>query len=150
LTTRRRAELILLVITIIWGSTFVVTKSILVESTPLFYSGVRFILSALILLIFFSRTCLTWSPLAFKHGTVLGLLLYFGFILQTIGINYTSASKAAFFTGMLVPFTPIVQLAPIVLWPDLNVPSSCEWHWITLPALSVQSSPMLPRARSVR
>ena len=34
-----------------------------------------------------------------------------GFVLQTIGIKYTTASKAAFFTGMLVPLTPIVQFA---------------------------------------
>ena len=31
---------------------------------------------------------------------------------------------------------------------DLKAPSSCEWHWITLPALSVQSSPMVTRVFS--
>ena len=37
--------------------------------------------------------------------------MYVGFVLQTVGIKYTTASKAAFFTGMLVPLTPIVQFA---------------------------------------
>lgn len=43
------------------------------------------------------------------HGAVLGSLLYIGFALQTIGIQTTTASKSAFFTGMLVVFTPIVH-----------------------------------------
>jgi hypothetical protein len=33
---------------------------------------------------------------------------------------------------------------------DLNPPSSCEWHWMTLPALSVASSPIVVNVRSVR
>lgn len=109
MSSQRRAELYLLSITIIWGSTFVVTKAILPESTPLIYSGIRFLLAALIFFLLFFRTCIHSSPSALRHGSVLGLLLYFGFVLQTIGINYTTASKAAFFTGMLVPLTPMVQ-----------------------------------------
>ncbi len=35
-----------------------------------------------------------------------------------------------------------MQPDPIVIRSDLNAPSSCEWAWIALPALSVQSSPM--------
>jgi drug/metabolite transporter (DMT)-like permease len=111
LTRQRRAELILVAITVIWGSTFVVTKSILEESSPLYYSALRFLLAAAILFLFSVRTCTRIPAPALKHGLILGLLLYAGFVLQTVGINYTSASKAAFFTGMLVPFTPIVQFA---------------------------------------
>ncbi len=109
MTLQRRAEIILLSITIIWGSTFVVTKVILTENSPLFYSGIRFLLSAIILFVLFFRTCTRSSVSAIKHGSILGFLLYVGFILQTVGIQYTTASKAAFFTGMLVPLTPIVQ-----------------------------------------
>ena len=109
MTLQRRAEIILLTITVVWGSTFVVTKVILAESSPLFYSGVRFLLSTLILFAVAHKTCLRTTRSALKYGSVLGLLLYVGFVLQTIGIKYTTASKAAFFTGMLVPLTPIVQ-----------------------------------------
>ena len=109
MSPQRRAELILLSITIVWGSTFVVTKSILSESSPLFYSAIRFLLAAAILFVISIRRCSQSSISAIKHGSVLGLLLYIGFVLQTIGIKYTTASKAAFFTGMLVPLTPIIQ-----------------------------------------
>ena len=36
-----------------------------------------------------------------------------------------------------------VQPAPITIRSDLNMPSSSEWHWIVLPALRVQSLPMV-------
>jgi drug/metabolite transporter (DMT)-like permease len=41
---------------------------------------------------------------------VLGVLLFFGFMLQTIGMKFTTASKSAFITGLMVVFTPIFQL----------------------------------------
>ncbi len=111
MSSQRRAEIILAAITIIWGSTFVVTKSILDESSPLFYCALRFLLAAAILLALFFHNCTRLQTPALKHGIVLGSLLYIGFILQTVGIQYTTASKAAFFTGMLVPFTPLAQFA---------------------------------------
>ena len=107
--SQRRAELLLLSITVVWGSTFVITKGLLEVNSPYFYCGIRFILSALILFIPFFRRCSRIPLSTIKHGVILGALLYVGFVLQTIGINYTTASKAAFFTGMLVPLTPIVH-----------------------------------------
>lgn len=51
------------------------------------------------------------SRSSMKHGVVLGVFLFFGFILQTIGLRFTTASKSAFFTGMLTVFTPIIHYA---------------------------------------
>ena len=42
-------------------------------------------------------------------GFLLGFLIYLGFIFQTVGLHYTTASKSAFITGMLVIFTPFFQ-----------------------------------------
>ncbi len=38
------------------------------------------------------------------------MLLFLGFASQTVGLQYTGASKSAFVTGMMVVFTPICQL----------------------------------------
>ena len=111
MSLRRRAELLLFSITVIWGSTFVITKGLLEENSPFFYSGIRFTIAALIVFLLFPRRCLNVPAQTLRHGAVLGLLLYAGFILQTVGIRLTTASKAAFFTGMLVPLTPLVHFA---------------------------------------
>lgn len=109
MTSQRRAEVLLLSITVVWGSTFVITKSLLTESSPLWYTSLRFFLSALILFIAVPRRILSLAKEAIVPGVILGIFLFVGFALQTVGIQYTTASKSAFFTGMLVVLTPIVH-----------------------------------------
>lgn len=111
MSTQRRAEVFILCVTVIWGSTFVVTKSFLDETSPLFYTAVRFLLAAFLLGVVFPRRFFSIPLSTVQKGSVLGLLLYVGFALQTIGMQYTTASKSAFFTGMLVVLTPIVHVS---------------------------------------
>jgi drug/metabolite transporter (DMT)-like permease len=109
MTLRTRAELYLFFITFIWGSTFVTTKYLLDGISPFLYIALRFGLASLLLLLVFSRQFRGFHPRAVKNGTILGLILAVGFALQTVGLQYTTASKSAFITGMLVVFTPICQ-----------------------------------------
>jgi len=110
-TARQRAEALLLSGTVIWGSTFVVTKGLLDETTPLLYTSVRFLSASLLVGLIFRKKVLNLSRLTIVPGIVLGLLLFAGFSLQTMGLVHTTASKSAFFTGMLVVFTPIFHYA---------------------------------------
>jgi drug/metabolite transporter (DMT)-like permease len=105
-----RAEFYLLSITIIWGSTFVLTKFILENASPFVYVALRFFIASLIFAALFLRRLRTISKDGFAKGLVLGVLLFFGFMLQTIGMKFTTASKSAFITGLMVVFTPIFQL----------------------------------------
>jgi drug/metabolite transporter (DMT)-like permease len=107
---RRRAEALLLAVTLIWGSTFLITKSLLADASPLFYTFIRFAGAALIILALFPRRVFAAGRRSMIHGTVLGLFLFVGFALQTFGLEITTASKSAFFTGMLVVFTPMVHV----------------------------------------
>ena len=107
---RTRAESYLLSITIIWGSTFVLTKIILEDASPFVYVALRFLIASFIFAALFFRRLRTISKDGVAKGLVLGVLLFFGFMLQTIGMKYTTASKSAFITGLMVVFTPIFQL----------------------------------------
>ena len=107
---RTRAELSLLAITLIWGSTFVVTKFILRDAGPFLYTSLRFLLATLIFGVLFFPKLRTIGKEAVAKGAILGFLLFIGFASQTIGLLYTTASKSAFITGMMVVFTPICQL----------------------------------------
>lgn len=109
LSRRRKAESLLLATTLIWGSTFVAQKIGLADVSPLFFVGSRFMLASLILTVLFVQKLRTITPSGLQKGIVLGILLCLGFALQTIGLTYTSASKSAFITGMLVVFTPLMQ-----------------------------------------
>ncbi len=106
-----RADRYLLSITLIWGSTFSVTKFALVDLPPLMLQGMRFTLAALMVGIYTWKDIKTTSPESLRAGLLLGVMLGLGFAFQTVGLLYTSAGKAGFLTGTMVVFTPILQMA---------------------------------------
>jgi drug/metabolite transporter (DMT)-like permease len=110
MTSRGRAELLLLGSTLIWGGTFVIVKLGLEDISPLLLLTIRFAIATLIFLPFVFRFLKTMTMGTFVRGSILGILLSIGFISQTIGMQYTTASKSGFITGLLVVFTPIFQI----------------------------------------
>jgi len=110
LTPRTRAELYLFSLTIIWGSTFVLTKFILIHASPFVYVALRFAFASILFFILFYKRLKSITYRGIIKGSVLGILLFIGFVVQTIGLKYTTASKSAFITGLMVVFTPLFQL----------------------------------------
>lgn len=110
MSSRTRAELLLLSITLIWGSTFVTSKYLLDSISPLIFIGVRFSVATVLFALIFPRKIVAAPRNAWIKGGILGVLLFIGFATQTIGLQYTGATKSAFITGMMVVFTPICQL----------------------------------------
>lgn len=105
-----RADLALLLMTLIWGSTFVMVKDA-VTSFPVFsFLAIRFGMATLVLLIVGLKRLrtLNWRKLA--AGVAVGLLLFAGYSFQTIGLRYTSASKAGFITGLSVVIVPVLSM----------------------------------------
>jgi len=109
LTLRARAETFLLLMTVIWGSTFVLTKFILESASPFVYVAIRFTIASILFATLFYRKLRVISKNALIKGFILGVLLFSGFVLQTVGMKFTTASKSAFITGLMVVFTPIFQ-----------------------------------------
>ncbi len=94
--------LTLIGITVIWGTTFVVVKGALTFIPVPLLLALRFTLAGLLL---------SWAPFdrrALRPALVLGVLSFVGFATQTLGLAITSASKAAFITGLSVILTPLV------------------------------------------
>ncbi len=106
---RTRAELYLFLVTFVWGSTFVVTKSLLQTTGPFLYTAVRFLIASVIFAVLFFGRLRTLGKESILKGGILGALLFIGFATQTVGLLYTTASKSAFITGMMVVFTPFCQ-----------------------------------------
>lgn len=107
---RYKAELLLLLITFIWGGTFSIVKTALENVSPLIFLGIRFGISTVLYFVFFPGSLKHLNLLALKHSFVIAFFLFAGFAFQTLGLKYTTASKSGFITGMLVIFTPVAQL----------------------------------------
>ncbi len=106
LTPSRKAELCLLLMTLIWGSTFPLVKTALSFSSPFIFLLLRFGLASLVVWLIFSQNISFMNKDALKAGAIIGIFLFFGFAFQTLGLQYTTASKSAFITGLFVVMIP--------------------------------------------
>ena len=102
-----RAALMLLVTTFFWGVTFTIVKDAINQVDVFVFLSQRFLLSAGIMLpwALFRRGLLNWKLL--MHGVVLGFLLFASYAFQTVALKYTTASNAAFLTGLSVVLVPL-------------------------------------------
>ena len=99
-----KADAVLVGVTFVWGTSFVVVKNAFAGSPPLQFLFWRFLIAAAILAPFALRRART--PGIFRDGLVLGALLAGGMSLQVLGVPSTTASNAAFLTGLSVVLTP--------------------------------------------
>lgn len=107
---RYKGESALLTATLIWGATFTIVKMALHDTSPLVFISLRFTLAALILLPFLFKELKKIAKPVLTGGILLGIFYFLGFATQTIGLNYTSATKSGFITGTFVIFTPLLQI----------------------------------------
>ena len=115
-----KAHLLLVLITLIWGSTFVLIKEALKDSSPLLLNTVRLTLAAVLLALYYRKHLTAWTRPSLIAGTVVGIFLYLGYAFQTAGLKFTTPSKSAFLTGSSTVLVPLILVvfwkAKIHLW----------------------------------
>src|SRR5437870_9478352 len=105
---RFRADAVLIGVTALWGSSFVVVRHALDDAPPLALLFWRFLVAAACAAILVARR--PKPRAAIRDGLVLGAILALGMSLQVVGQAETTASKAAFLTGLAVVLTPFVAV----------------------------------------
>jgi len=103
-----KAHILLVLITLIWGSNFVVIKNALADISPLLFNAVRMSLAAVVLAMIFYRQLPRLGARAVRSGVLVGVFLFVGNELQTTGLKYTTPSKSAFLTGVSVVLVPVL------------------------------------------
>ncbi|NCB63378.1 MAG: DMT family transporter [Clostridia bacterium] len=101
------AKPLIILATIIWGSSFVVMKNSL-DSLPTFYLlAFRFSAAAIVLAVVFFRRWKVVDKQYLIGGTVMGFCLFVAYAFQTFGLEKTTSGKNAFLTAVycvIVPF----------------------------------------------
>jgi drug/metabolite transporter (DMT)-like permease len=101
----------LILVTAVWGVTFVQVKDA-VAVYPLFaFLGIRYLVASTVLAAPAVRRLRTLGLDGAVAGTVLGVLVALGIGLQTAGLERTTVTNAGFITGLYVLFTPLLALA---------------------------------------
>ena len=104
----RRSEAALLAITVAWGLTFVTVQDAIAEIPVPTFLAYRFIAAALLLAFVFRSKLPSLTRRANLRGIQMGAFLAAGYLLQTYGLEATTASKAGFITGLFVVITPLI------------------------------------------
>lgn len=104
-----RQEAVLLLATCVWGATFLVIHIAVQYSGPWFFVGFRFITAALISALLFSRVLSGLTIKEVAAGTAIGVMIFLGYGLQTVGLQSLNSSTSAFITALYVPLVPLLQ-----------------------------------------
>ncbi|ADL13281.1 DMT family transporter [Acetohalobium arabaticum] len=129
---RIKADLALLFVVFVWGTTFAIMKGVFDIVTPFYFLTLRFWTAVIVLVLIFHRRLkkLDWETI--KLGSFVGIFLFGGFAFQVVGLNYTTASKAGFLTGLSVVIVPI--LSAIIL---KKIPSMLTVIGVTLATIGL-------------
>ncbi len=98
----KKAYFWLLLITVIWGTTFPFQKLIISDVSPFTYISLRFFIAA-------ALAFLIWGKGNWKYGSILGVILALSYTSQTVGLRFTTSSKNGFFTSLYIVLVPLVS-----------------------------------------
>lgn len=105
----RLGDLALVIAAICFGSTFLVVQDAVARVEPVPFLAVRFLVGAAVLAPFARRR--PSSPGELRDGALAGIALTIGYVLQTVGLQYTGSARSAFITYLLVVFVPVLSFA---------------------------------------
>jgi len=103
------ADLILLLVALLWGTTFVGGKYALNYFTPLYIIAIRFIMAFTMMAIGFRKELMTLTRKDIKGGAIVGTVLFIAFATQLVALQYTAAGKQAFLAGTYVVMVPFIS-----------------------------------------
>jgi len=105
---RFKGEMGLILVSIVWGSGFIATAIGLDYMSTYETLAGRFLVAGLLLGVFNFRKIRSISRKTLKRGMILGVFLFTAFVLQTLGLEFTTASKNAFLTAVGVAVVPFI------------------------------------------
>lgn len=107
----RLATLLLVGVTAVWGSTFFLIRDLVQHVPSADFLAVRFAIAAVVMFVLFRRQVLALSRRDVLLGAGLGAVYGAAQLLQTVGLEHTSASVSGFITGSYVVLTPLFAAA---------------------------------------
>lgn len=104
-----RTDLMLLMITVFWGASYILTKLALDVLQPFNLTAVRFILAFIAAAAVFYKNIIKADKKTIKYSMILAIILLGVFVTMTYGLQYTTASNSGFLVSLTVVFIPIIS-----------------------------------------
>lgn len=104
---QKAPQLVLILITIIWGGSFITVQYGLNFSSPILFVALRFAAAAIAVSLISFRSLHHFTRLDWIAGFLIGTVIAIGYATQTIGLQSITSSESAFLTALYVPLVPI-------------------------------------------
>ncbi len=130
---RLKADLTLLVVSVIWGSAFVAQRVAGQMGSVYLFNGARYLLAVLVVLPLALHVKRIENPHSkisrdqYKWMFIAGFLLFVGSAFQQAGMLYTTAGNAGFITSLYVVLVPV---ALFIIWRE-------KMHWMSIAAVAL-------------
>lgn len=133
-------DALLVLVTMIWGSSFLIVQHTLHLGGPFTFLTLRFACAALVLALIFPRRLRQMTRSEFIAGSIIGLFLFGTYALQTTGLQYITSSKAAFITALYVPLVPMFAVVLLRQHPTIGALIGVTLSFTGMILLSVNSA----------
>lgn len=134
LPSYRRGVAALVLAGFLFGSTFLVVQDAVGRADVLPFLAVRFLIAGAVLWPLARRR--PASPGEVRHGVAAGACLLVGYVLQTVGLQHTTAAASAFITYLLVVIVPVLHAVRTRRVPGFHVLVGVVLAVVGLAALS--------------
>lgn len=101
-------HLAMVLVTMVWGTTYLLVQHGLTASSPLFFVGCRFAAAAFAVGLISFKYLKNITRQDVFAAAVIGFSITVGYGAQTIGLQSITSSESAFFTALFVPFVPFI------------------------------------------
>src|SRR5213594_5204495 len=138
----------LLLTTFIWAATFPATKVALQEISPIAFLLLRFMVSTIAVgaVMVVMKQPLRLNARTLRLAAVASVFLMIGYVTQTIGLRYTSASNSAFITALYVVFVPLfLGRFTLQIWVSAGLALAGLWFLVN-PTVSLNQGDLLSLA----
>ena len=142
---RLAPTLVLTLATLVWGASFVVTRSAVQDVAPLVFVSLRFGTAALFVGLLTRPRLQRLTRTELKAGTRIALAMFGGYGLQSVGMHLgVGSGRAAFISALYVPIVPVLQLVLL-----RRPPKPSTWVGLVLACcgLLLMAGPPSPGAR---
>jgi drug/metabolite transporter (DMT)-like permease len=108
---RLAPRLLLVVATLVWGGSFLITRDAVQEVPPLLFVGLRFATAAAFVAVATRPRLIRLTRTELKAGSRIGLAMFAGYGLQATGMHLgVTSGRAAFLSALYVPVVPLLQM----------------------------------------
>src|SRR5260370_20524042 len=115
-----RANILLIVVTMIWGSSVLIGQHTLSLVGHFTFLAMRFGFAVLVLAILFRKRLIHITYNEILTGSIIGLFLFASYAFQTVSLQFTTSSQVGFISGMYVPLVAILAIPLLKQKPALG------------------------------